>query len=910
MNVISKRATAWWSVLTDHQRRVASGLVLIGLLYTTHYLIYCFPQPFYIEDAAISFAYARNFVDGSGLATYAGGPRVEGYSNPSWTFLVAVLYALGLPLFTTAKVLGWLFGMATLPLAWALTRRALPDREDTPFHPDFMALIAPFGLAMSVQFTVWNSSGLENSLFCFLLTLGLYRCVVELEDGGKPYSALVFFLLCASRPEGIMYALIALGLRAWHALFSAEGRSTTIGQRLWLVGSWVLVLVVPLVAYHGWRYWYFAWEFPNTYYAKLGTGRSFKPFSWTRKGWKYINAWGGPHGAAFLLPVAAVGLMGFGRRMRWAVVGLFAVYGVLLGWDGKEGLDATPGWWSKVSGAWVKARVLALAALVPIFWFASLRSKAWRARGVMWLCAAGGLFFVVYVGGDWMKAHRWFNLFSVVMIGTLVVALTELVWMVSGEGKTVFPSWKPIRLLKNRTTYASILLLLGAGGWGLNEARLSLKFLANPETSVRDIHRRVMYMKGVQARLDLDHITLLDVDMGAHMFYTDWAIVDIAGLVDVPMARHSDFNKRFLREYLFEERRPDFAHVHGGWARASRIPKIKAFPERYIEIPGYPIGTRKLHIGNHINKNIFVSRDDKRAPLADFEGGVSLVALDIPAPMVQPGARMFVETAWRAPLRKAGFRILVALTAADGTRAVSSFGPGYDWYGPKEWKRSETVTTKLRVTVPKTFPEGEASVSVALLDESTGLVLSHLTDETQAHSWVTGAFSWSGTVEIGDAETVGEAAEAARLAAVEFADADQCEAAWSSWKNAMRHRPFRKDYIDAHDGAMRSTVASCYATRAAGSDDDQVRAEALLAGLLWDHDAPDVVKLARPLAEAMESRGDALWASNDLDEAYQAFKTSIELDPRRSWARRKAEDVRDLRLKITRPGRKKKKGRG
>ena len=241
---------------------------------------------------------------------------------------------------------------------------------------------------------------------------------------------------------------------------------------------------------------------------------------------------------------------------------------------------------------------------------------------------------------------------------------------------------------------------------------------------------------------------------------------------------------------------------------------------------------------------------------------------------------------------------------------MSSFGPGYDWYGPKEWKRAETVTTKLRVTVPKTFPEGEASVSVALLDESTGLVLSHLTDETQAHSWVTGAFSWSGTVEIGDAETVGEAAEAARLAAVEFADADQCEAAWSSWKNAMRHRPFRKDYIDAHDGAMRSTVASCYATRAAGSDDDQVRAEALLAGLLWDHDAPDVVKLARPLAEAMESRGDALWASNDLDEAYQAFKTSIELDPRRSWARRKAEDVRDLRLKITRPGRKKKKGRG
>ena len=42
--------------------------------------------------------------------------------------------------------------------------------------------------------------------------------------------------------------------------------------------------------------------------------------------------------------------------------------------------------------------------------------------------------------------------------------------------------------------------------------------------------------KGVQERLDLDHADTVDVDMGAHMFYTDWAIVDIAGLVDVPMA--------------------------------------------------------------------------------------------------------------------------------------------------------------------------------------------------------------------------------------------------------------------------------------------------------------------------------------------------------------------------------------
>ena len=84
-----------------------------------------------------------------------------------------------------------------------------------------------------------------------------------------------------------------------------------------------------------------------------------------------------------------------------------------------------------------------------------------------------------------------------------------------------------------------------------------------------DIHRRVRYMTWVQRRLDLDHVTL-DVDMGAQMFFTDWRILDIAGLVDVPMARHKDWNKKFMRQYVFEEARPEFAHVHSGWARRPR----------------------------------------------------------------------------------------------------------------------------------------------------------------------------------------------------------------------------------------------------------------------------------------------------------------------------------------------------
>ena len=899
------RLSRWWSALDAEARRVVSGLVLISMGYTAHYLVYSIPQPFFIEDAGISFAYARNLVDGEGLATYAGGPRVEGFSNPSWTFLIAALYAVGLPTFTASKILGWLFGVATLPISWALVRRALPARDDAPISPSILALIAPALLAANVQFTVWNASGLENSIFCFLLALGMWRCVVELEDGGRPWSALVFFLLCASRPEGIMYAMIAGGLRGWHALFSAEARALSVGERFKTVGVWAGVLLVPLVAFHAWRYWYFAWEFPNTYYAKLGTGRAFKPFLWTKKGWKYIGEWFGPHGGALWLPIAVMGLTTYAKRLRWLGVGLVAVLGLLLATDGPASLDSGPPWLESFGEHWVHIRVWTLAACVPVLWFAALCNSAWRSRGLVWLNAAAGLFFVVYVGGDWMKAHRWFNLFSVPLTAVLAIGIAELVTAIAGLRPVVwFRSWGDAwSTMRSRGGLATAVGLILVGGWIGNEVRLTLEFSVNPETTVRDIHRRVKYMKGVQKRLDVEHITLLDVDMGAHMYFTDWQIVDIAGLVDVPMARHSDFNKKFLREYLFKERLPDFAHVHGGWARASRINKLTEFKDRYIEIPGYPIGKRKNHIGNHINKALFVDSENKDAPIAVFDSGVHLVSMSAPAPLVQPGSRIFVETNWRASYKKGGFRVLIRLTAEDGTTAVSAFAPGYDWYPPKKWKKTETVNGKFKVSVPKDFPVGTATLSVVLLDEAKGTVLNVITESDESPlSYESGI-----SVVIGDKAAVEQAAEDDRIAALNHGQSGACDLVWPTWKNAQRHGPFRAGWIAQHDQSIRDAAARCYVGSAINSDGHADKIEALLSAMKWNHHLAEVLEQTRPLAEALEERGDAKWEEGDLDDAYESFRRSVELDPRRSWARRKAEDVRDLRLKITRPGRKKKK---
>src|SRR4051812_49273934 len=48
------------------------------------------------DDAMISMRFARNFANGLGLVWNAG-ERVQGYTNPAWTFLMAGVQMLPIP---------------------------------------------------------------------------------------------------------------------------------------------------------------------------------------------------------------------------------------------------------------------------------------------------------------------------------------------------------------------------------------------------------------------------------------------------------------------------------------------------------------------------------------------------------------------------------------------------------------------------------------------------------------------------------------------------------------------------------------------------------------------------------------------------------------------------------------------
>ena len=131
---------------------------------------------FVMDDAFISFRYAKHLAAGQGLV-WNPGERVEGYTNFLWTLLMALPHRLRLDPVVFAQVAGVAFYALTLLLAWRLARRILGDEG--------WSLAAVLLLGTSASFLAFATGGLETMAQACLLA-GLALLTLRLGEGGRP----------------------------------------------------------------------------------------------------------------------------------------------------------------------------------------------------------------------------------------------------------------------------------------------------------------------------------------------------------------------------------------------------------------------------------------------------------------------------------------------------------------------------------------------------------------------------------------------------------------------------------------------------------------------------------------------------------------------------------------------------
>ncbi len=207
-----------------------------------------------IDDAYISYRYARNLIEGHGLV-FNVGERVEGFTNLSWTLLISIGLASGLTAEATAQVLGFLSASALLVASFVYARLALSTETR------WLAGLAPCLLVASNSFNTWSLSGLETPLFALLILLALIASAQDRIGLATTFASLAFL----TRPDGLLIAVTIIGFHLLRQI--ARHRSLKLEARAWAPAFAFAVVVIGITAF---RWGYYGDVVPNTFHAKVG----------------------------------------------------------------------------------------------------------------------------------------------------------------------------------------------------------------------------------------------------------------------------------------------------------------------------------------------------------------------------------------------------------------------------------------------------------------------------------------------------------------------------------------------------------------------------------------------------------------------------------------------------------------
>ncbi|MEM6270574.1 MAG: hypothetical protein AAF998_14130 [Bacteroidota bacterium] len=296
------------------------------------------------DDAFISHTCAVNLAEGHGL-TFQPFARVQAFSNPLWTLIMAGLYPLSGETWRTGMVLGIVLSALVW---WWLLRRGR--------NWDTRSLVAGGILLLSSSFIDFSTSGLENSL-SHLLILGFATQFLR-PPADRRWLTRLFLL-------GSLALLCRLDL-IW-----VVGPAMLVGYRqVEARGKWksALLGLLPILGWEAFSLIYYGFFLPNTWYAKLGTGEG----RWFLLGKGWIYFWDTLRDDPLTVLVIVGGGLQVGRwgngRSRWLLIGagLYVLAVVAAGGDFMRGRMFTvpfvlllflwlrtpaPAWWPVGAGA-------------------------------------------------------------------------------------------------------------------------------------------------------------------------------------------------------------------------------------------------------------------------------------------------------------------------------------------------------------------------------------------------------------------------------------------------------------------------------------------------------------------------------------------------------------------------------
>jgi hypothetical protein len=640
------------------RRQIRSEILILLLLLAATGLAYALHWSFTVDDAAISFSYARNFAHSYGLgALYPGAPRVEGYSNLLWVILLAAGTRLGVDTLLVSKILGLIFTLGAVMLLYLSLREFIRHR---------WLLLGLALLPVSLTFTFWSVSGLENALYAFLILLSVYFLLREDKFPAQiPLgSALSLVLVGITRPEGLVYALAGLGFKIvqlairWRQI---ENRRLLVKNLL----SWLAIFLLGYGLFKTWHYAYFAAWWPNPIYAKAGWYQTDLKKIWFEPGgWTYLRGYFRTFAAVGIIPAL--------------------LFGGLVSLKGPQRIFP----------------ISALASLVlPLYTF------------------------------DWMLNYRFLYPFVPFAVALLLLAADQLWTWLSGTFNV-----ESSRLNVKRLTFVAALVLtvwfglaVARFAWAnlrLTERQLACGYTPMAETrcldgkmywSMGEVNQKYSELQSYAAKIGLIDPLYMIPDIGATSYLQNKRILDLAGLADYQLARIREGS--LLKQYIFQEQRPDFIMTYGVWTRRTDLTTFNAFRENYLPIEQGTDANGLTH-GTFVRKDLIVQSEGVTAStempdLIKMAPGLSLSHIQT-AHGEYPGQELAFNLIWLVDSPQVfDWNQHVRLVNQAGEVVYESIDPlGYGWYPTSHWQTGEEIRQHL--AIPSNVPEGDYTMEITL----------------------------------------------------------------------------------------------------------------------------------------------------------------------------------------------------
>ena len=251
------------------KRNISFYLIIISIVFACIAIV-VFPK-WIVDDAFIVFRYADNLVHYGQLNWNPGNDPVEGYTGIALPLLIAGAVKAGIPPIIMTHAIGVISFIAGGIFLFLLLRLIKISGLVT-------GLITLLYSTIPVLYT-HIFSGLETMLFTSAIIIVMYYSLLLLHGKyrQKKYHIILNLLLVflsLIRPEGVILGImlilfIALYMRG---MDKKQLRNCCIYA--------FIFFILPFTAYFLWRWSYYGYLFPNTYYLKTGNGAfNFASFS-------------------------------------------------------------------------------------------------------------------------------------------------------------------------------------------------------------------------------------------------------------------------------------------------------------------------------------------------------------------------------------------------------------------------------------------------------------------------------------------------------------------------------------------------------------------------------------------------------------------------------------------------------